>query len=250
MKRPTGLKYKKHKDNPTSFKKGLSPWNKGTKGVCVAWNRGLSKENDERIARYAKTIKDLGIRPIPSRTAESYRKISLSKQGDKNPAKRPDVREKIRNSILRMYKIHPEVLNNRKPSGINQFSKNYSSIELLIANEFHRRNIHFIHNFRIGRYFADFLIFDRVVVECDGEYWHKDLKKEYEREKYLHSGGFFTFHLLGKRIKKSPNECIDMIEKVWIGLMNESGHPRAAGFVCEQLPFCKKVAVIKKEGGE
>lgn len=27
--RPSGLIYKKHKDNPTSFKKGQSPWNKG-----------------------------------------------------------------------------------------------------------------------------------------------------------------------------------------------------------------------------
>ena len=30
--RPAGLKYKKHKVNPTSFKKGNKPWNAGTKG--------------------------------------------------------------------------------------------------------------------------------------------------------------------------------------------------------------------------
>lgn len=30
--RRSGLKYIKHKDNPTSFKKGVAPWNKGLKG--------------------------------------------------------------------------------------------------------------------------------------------------------------------------------------------------------------------------
>lgn len=33
-KRKSGLKYEKHKENPTSFKKGQSPWNKGKKYKC------------------------------------------------------------------------------------------------------------------------------------------------------------------------------------------------------------------------
>ena len=28
------------------------PWNKGKKGVQVAWNKGLTKETDERVAKY------------------------------------------------------------------------------------------------------------------------------------------------------------------------------------------------------
>lgn len=45
--RPFGLKYKKHKENPTSFKKGMIPWNKEVKGTKV-WNTGLTKETDNR----------------------------------------------------------------------------------------------------------------------------------------------------------------------------------------------------------
>lgn len=38
--RPSGLTYVKHKDNPTSFKKGHVPWSTGTKGVLKSWNKG------------------------------------------------------------------------------------------------------------------------------------------------------------------------------------------------------------------
>jgi len=31
--------------------KGKEPWNKGTKGVCVSWNKGLTKCTDERVAK-------------------------------------------------------------------------------------------------------------------------------------------------------------------------------------------------------
>lgn len=31
------------------------PWNKGKKGVMVAWNKGLTKETDDRVKKYGKT---------------------------------------------------------------------------------------------------------------------------------------------------------------------------------------------------
>lgn len=37
-----GKKYLLHKINPTSFKKGNKPWSTGTRGVLVAWNKGLT----------------------------------------------------------------------------------------------------------------------------------------------------------------------------------------------------------------
>lgn len=38
--RPSGLKYNLVKENPTSFKKGHTPWHKGTIGLVTAWNKG------------------------------------------------------------------------------------------------------------------------------------------------------------------------------------------------------------------
>lgn len=46
-KRPSGLKYKKHKENPTSFKKGQKPWNTDTKGFKKP-NSGSFKKGEHR----------------------------------------------------------------------------------------------------------------------------------------------------------------------------------------------------------
>jgi len=47
--RPSGLKYKLVNDNPTSFKKGFNPWNKGTVGICKP-NSGSIKKG-QRISK-------------------------------------------------------------------------------------------------------------------------------------------------------------------------------------------------------
>lgn len=39
--RPKGLVYTKHKENPTSFKKGMTPWNKDKKLHYSVWNMGI-----------------------------------------------------------------------------------------------------------------------------------------------------------------------------------------------------------------
>ena len=140
--RPKGLKYKKHKDNPTSFKEGTIPWNKGLKGSQVAWNKGLTKETDERIKNYASTLSERGIRPPCE--CRNHENISNSKKGDKNPAKRKEVREKIKSSVIRWWKDNPDI--SRRASGINQYSNSFTSIERLIADELSSRNILFIHN--------------------------------------------------------------------------------------------------------
>lgn len=42
-KRPSGLKYNLVKDNPTSFKKGMTPWNKGNSKPYLDVNIGYYK---------------------------------------------------------------------------------------------------------------------------------------------------------------------------------------------------------------
>ncbi len=42
IKRPSGLKYVKHRENPTSFRRGNIPWNTGLElGSEWAWNYGM-----------------------------------------------------------------------------------------------------------------------------------------------------------------------------------------------------------------
>lgn len=61
-KRPTGYKLKKHKENPTSFKKGMPPWNKGKKGVMPTEENHHSWKGDDAKYRaiHAWVAKHLG----------------------------------------------------------------------------------------------------------------------------------------------------------------------------------------------
>ena len=72
------------------FKEGHTPWNKG-----------LTKETDKRLRISGQKISVKNKGKSHPQSEESKKKISLSKIGDKNPAKRPEVREKIRKSVLK-----------------------------------------------------------------------------------------------------------------------------------------------------
>lgn len=150
-----------------------------------------------------------------------------------NPVNKPGVREKIRSSLLNTYKTNPEILENRKPSGVNQFSENMTSIEKPIADALRSLGIPFTHNSRIGRYFADFVIYENSVIECDGNYWHKDKAKDQRKDEYLYSQGFFVFRFSEDRILANAKACVVLTSEI----LRDLGHKGAAGFQCETLPF-------------
>jgi len=91
---------------------------------CIPWNKGLTKETDERVRKYSKprseetkkkkslamlkrkeklgyinspeTRKKIGLANKGKKLSkEAKRKIGLANLGDKNPSKRPEVRKKI-----------------------------------------------------------------------------------------------------------------------------------------------------------
>lgn len=196
-------------------RKKQTPWNKGKKGG-VPWNKGLSKDNNVILAAFAESVKGKArAKRSKPYTPEERQNRSAAKRGDKNPAKRPEVREKIRQSMLRVYRDRPEILENRKPAGINQFSDGFTSIEKPVADELDRLGIHFLHNQKVGRYFVDFLVQGRVVIECDGEYWHRDGQKERRRDSALHAKGLFVFHLSGKEILRDAVACVRRVLRLY-----------------------------------
>jgi len=87
-------------------KKNLSESHKGKK---------LSKEHKDKIGLSCKG---------KVRSDESKKRYSDSKIGGKNPAKKPEVREKIRNSILKLYEDNPEIKDKISKSVNNYFQIN------------------------------------------------------------------------------------------------------------------------------
>ena len=186
---------------------GNIPWNKGT--ACV-----IEKKTKEELSKFR----------------------SDRMRGDKNPSKRKEVKEKISSSLIATYKARPEILENRKASGLNQYSGGYTSIEKSVADVLKMFRIPFIHNHRIGRFFADFLILGNIVIECDGTYWHKDKKKDARKDAYLMEREYYVFRLSEERIKKDVYGCTKSI----IEILKALGHKQAAGFQCDELPFLRR----------
>jgi len=200
------------------FQKGHKTWNKGMRGT-IPWNKGLTAQTDDRVKKNAmatsKTLKGVK-RGSVFVTPELHEKLSEPKRGDKNPAKRLIVREKIRRTTLKNYKEHPEILENRKRSGRNQYSYYFTDIERKIVDVLNNCGIEYRHNAPIGRYFADFVIFDKVIIECDGSYWHQSEVADSKKNEFYHDNGYFVFRLGGDRIHESPEECVRLV----IDIMN------------------------------
>lgn len=64
---------------------------------------------------------------------------------------------------------------------------------------------------RIGRYAVDFYLSDRkLIVECDGEFWHKDKIRDDLRDANLREAGYHHIvHIPGKAIQKDAREALE-----------------------------------------
>lgn len=71
-------------------------------------------------------------------------------------------------------------------------------------------------------YFADFLIKGhKIVIECDGENWHKDIEADAERQKFIESAGYTVLRFTGKEIKENLKACGDEVLRVLANHNNE-----------------------------
>jgi hypothetical protein len=64
-------------------------------------------------------------------------------------------------------------------------------------------------------YFADFAIKGhKIIIECDGENWHKDIEADAERQKFIESQGYTVLRFTGKEIKENLEACGQEILRV------------------------------------
>lgn len=191
----------KGKQKTDEHKKKLSKLKKGI---------NLSEEHKKNISIGGKGKK---------RTLEQKQNYKKSKTGDKNPSKQSWVRKKTSNSITKLYlekpeikqqisnslklffENNPDILNNRKAWSINQFSDKFTSIELKVKNILDELCIENIHNKKIGKYWADFTIGNKII-ETDGSYWHSKEKDDIKDE-FLIKEGYCVLRLSEDDINKN-----------------------------------------------
>lgn len=92
-----------------------------------------------------------------------------------------------------------------------------TSIERKIQRELSRCGIHYVVHPHIGPYVPDiYLPQYRVVIECDGDYWHSLAgRREHDdrRDRWFAAHGFRTFRLAEYAINRSPDGCVELIRK-------------------------------------
>lgn len=153
------------------------------------------------------------------KTRKGYKQPSCA--GELNPAKRPEVRAKIsRNGSIAQKKFlreHPEKNINYRLRR-NRMTKIERKMKKILIDLGLKEEIDFKHNQYVktvsGFKFPDFLIKNKIVVECDGEYWHKNRQKDAQRDQELLRTGLTVVHFKGKEIKKHNNEVKEKLGEI------------------------------------
>ena len=89
-------------------------------------------------------------------------------------------------------------------------------IERRLAKLMKEKGIAFKAQVSVGRYFADFLIGEKLVVECDGEAWH-DPERDQKRDADLFALGFRTLRITGRAINNDAKGSIERIRSELAG---------------------------------
>ena len=91
-----------------------------------------------------------------------------------------------------------------------------TKIELLIEEELKRRSINYQKQTPLCKIaLVDFYLPEyRIVIQCDGDYWHsfaKQKEKDEKQEKILTFNGFNVYRFWEHEINESPEECINKL---------------------------------------
>jgi very-short-patch-repair endonuclease/DNA-binding CsgD family transcriptional regulator len=124
-------------------------------------------------------------------------KLGKGKKTDKQKKERSELKKKY-------YKENPE----KHPNFSRHRNRNKMSYPEKLAYCFFEDNkFKFEHDFRIGKFWVDFLLIDtKQVIEIDGEYWHKN-RKEYDakRDLFIESLGYKVIRFSAKNILAQLN---------------------------------------------
>lgn len=91
-----------------------------------------------------------------------------------------------------------------------------TSIEIKMAEELERRGIEYIEQYNLGdKFVLDFLLPDfNIVIECDGDYWHR-LPKAVARDKsknaYIKACGYSLYRFWESEINNDIEACVDVV---------------------------------------
>ncbi len=136
------------------------------------------------------------------------RKMSSERMKKNNPMQDPVTRKKATDSLNRLYQEHPEKRLNTRMAKYRKSGKK-TWIEKRMMESLDKLNIEYVFQYPILRYNVDFAIPNlKIVIECDGEYWHRDKVKDKIRQQNIENEGWLVLRYSGKQI----NQHLEIIE--------------------------------------
>jgi hypothetical protein len=114
------------------------------------------------------------------RSEETKIRLSNSKLGDKNPAKKTEVKEKIRNTVNNLYKNNPEIKDKISKSLIKYFSENKKTLEEIDAFKEYRRIVDNLTSRNKKKLYEEWNGYDYY----DGEYIMCNLSIHFNNDNY------------------------------------------------------------------
>lgn len=102
-----------------------------------------------------------------------------------------------------------------------------SSLEITIEGLLLKNDIQFMSQKQIGNHCVDFLVPPKLVIECDGSYWHslpEQVERDAQNDIMLTRLGYAILRLGEREIRNEPERCGQMILA-----MREAQHVPAMG---------------------
>ena len=158
---------------------GQVPWNKNTKGIMVAWNKGLTKETDIRVKIYAE-------------------KVTIALSGRKNPE-----------HILRMKEIwqDPKFVKKQMKSRNVMPNKTEMYLQQILNSIFFENQFLYVGDGEeiIGGKCPDFIDpINNKIIELYGDYWHNGQDPN-DRINYFKQYGYNTLVIWEHELKDITN---------------------------------------------
>ena len=152
-----------------------------------AWNKGLTKETDERVRKCGETL-------------SSNIRCGITKQYEHSSIWTDELRKKQSERKKKLYAKHPEKHPNVKCAG-NRGKMTYPEQltfdwlnEHSIKNE---HNYHFVTE-QFNRYVDFYLPELNIFIEVDGEHWHKDIAVDEAKDLDALNNGIKTIRIKPK----------------------------------------------------
>lgn len=165
-------------------------------GRGIIWNKGLTKETDERVLNYSLTY------------TKNY-ELGLITNYMKGKHHSDESKKKISDGHISFLKENPD----KVPYLLNHYSKGESYPEKYFRELFEKLNIEFKQEVRVGLYSLDFVI-GNLNLEIDGEQHYVDNRiseSDLKRNKFIEESGYIVKRIRWKEYQKCTYEERELI---------------------------------------